>query len=134
MAHAVRNLWYKSSWTVEGSTYLFVQCFLNQVAYAGGVVVCQGTGCNVIFKEVTFEGCSLVLLDGARVSLEHATFEQGCSAAEAVPTGISIIVHGAHTSLEVDCGSINGGVQGVAVQVLHHLLFAQPGTSGRIAH
>ena len=42
--------------------------------HAGGVVVCSGRGCHVTFTDCTFRNCSLVVLDGARVTLSQPQF------------------------------------------------------------
>ena len=78
--------------------------------------MCHGADCSVIFSRVSFESCCLVVRDGASVTLDQPKFKQMTS--QAVPAGLSIFVHGADTTVGLQGGSIQGGLQGVTVQVL----------------
>jgi hypothetical protein len=55
---------------------------------AGGCVVCHGDGAEVRFQNVAFEGCCVVVLAGARVTLDR------CSAVDA---NVFVVASGAHT-------------------------------------
>jgi hypothetical protein len=59
-------------------------------AGAGGCIVCHGDGAEVRFQNVVFEGCSVIVLAGAKVTLDN------CTAADA---NVFLVGSGAHTQV-----------------------------------
>jgi hypothetical protein len=76
------------------------------------VVVCHGKGCSVTFSSVTFANCTLVVLAGARATINSCSFTR-CTTQ---PKGVSVFVHGGSTYVRMHGGSITGGTQAVTVQ------------------
>lgn len=81
------------------------------VSSAEGIVVCHGTGCNVTFSNVTFDHCTLLVLEGAVVTLSNSN----CILTSTPSAGIAIFVQGAGSAVHMHGGSITGGAQGIAV-------------------
>ena len=84
----------------------------DRMHHAGGSVVCTGVGSIASFTNVKFHACTLVVHDGAQVTLRTPLFADMVAAA----ASLSIFVHGEGTTVHVERGSIEGGTQGVAVQ------------------
>lgn len=74
----------------------------------------MGTGSNVTFNDAVFRGCTLIVRDGARASLERPQF-QNMQGAE-----LSVLAYGAGTRVLVRGGLISGGMQAVAVHAGAH--------------
>lgn len=74
--------------------------------------MCHGKGCNVSFRDVNFDDCTLVALSGSHVSLESTEF------VHETPLGsnISIFAEGTGTRVWFHDGFVGGGVQGAVVQ------------------
>jgi hypothetical protein len=80
-------------------------------------VVCMGSSCRASFTDCEFNKCALLVLEGARVTLEHPRFnDMGKSAAL-----LSVYAHGSGSQVCMNGGSITGGIQGVALQAGAHM-------------
>lgn len=77
---------------------------------ADGVVLCHGKGCQVTFTNVTFERCTLVVLEGAAATLRSCNFSNSTR-----QEGVSIYASGSGTAVNVRGGSIVGGAQGASI-------------------
>lgn len=82
-------------------------------------MVCMGTGCRAQFFDVSFEGCTLVALDGAHVTLTRAQFVAADSLSHKVR--LSVYAHGTGTTVSVEGRGIHGGCCGVTVQAGAHI-------------
>lgn len=80
--------------------------------HAEGSVVCMGRGCSVAFEDAVFDRCSLVVREGAQVTVNGSKFQ----GKESPWSGISVFVDGEHTAVEMNEVAIHGGKQGVAVR------------------
>jgi hypothetical protein len=87
--------------------------WFNKITCAGGVVVCHGIGCKVSFKDVTFIGCTLTVLEGASVTLTNTTFKFDTAYSQ----GLALFASGNDTKVLMHGGSITGGTQGATIQV-----------------
>lgn len=76
-------------------------------------MVCHGRGCEVTFRNVTFEACTLVVTERACASLQGTT----SSFDPKLPHGVAVFATGPGTKLSMHRGCITGGTQGVTVQV-----------------
>lgn len=77
---------------------------------ADGTVVCYGSR-NTSFNNVKFQGCSLVVISGASVTLQGVSFNHDTSA----HSGLSIFASGEQTIVHADSSSIQGGLHGAMV-------------------
>ena len=75
-------------------------------------MVCTGAVCTASFTNVKFHACTLVVRNGAQVTLQEPFFADMAAAA----AGLSIFASGEGTTVLVQGGSIEGGTQGVTVQ------------------
>lgn len=78
---------------------------------AEGIVVCHGAGCSVQFTNVTFDHCTLLVLEGARATLSGSKFIFTSTPS----AGIAVFAQGGGTSVHIHRGGISGGAQGIAV-------------------
>lgn len=74
-------------------------------------MVCMGMGCNVTFEDSVFEGCTLVVLNGAHAAVERPLFIDMHEST----SRLSICASGSASQVVVQGGTITGGLQGVAV-------------------
>jgi hypothetical protein len=74
-------------------------------------VICKGSGCNLMMEGVSFTFCTLVVADGAAVSLKNCEFKAGTE----VGTGICLMAHWAGTRVIASECTFSGGLQCVAV-------------------
>ena len=52
-----------------------LNCYvISRCVPTGGVVVCRGSTCSVVFEDVCFTHCTLVATDGATVTIMHGKF------------------------------------------------------------
>jgi hypothetical protein len=79
--------------------------------HAGGVIVCKGKGCNITIKDSVLSRSTLVVIGGATVNLRKVQ----CTSDSAMGTGISIMAHGAESTVRVSNTLVKGGLQGIAV-------------------
>jgi hypothetical protein len=75
--------------------------------------VCDGTGCKVKFKDVSFKECTLVVLDGACVTLTNTNYTFDASYSH----GLAVFASGYGTKVHMHGCCITGGTKGATVQV-----------------
>lgn len=74
--------------------------------------MCMGPLCKVTCSNTTFNRCTVVVLNGASVSLQNPEFlDMGKSVSL-----VSMYAHGQGSNVRINGGSISGGIQGIAVQ------------------
>ena len=79
--------------------------------------MCHGAGCSVAFSNVTFDHTTLLVLDGAEVTLtnSHFNFTSTPSA------GVALFAQGQGAIVHMHGGTITGGAQGITVHQGAHL-------------
>ena len=69
---------------------------------AGGTLVCTGAGCTASFTKMTFHSSTLLVLNGAQVTLQAPSFTNMATAV----AGLSIFAHGEGTRVLIQGGSV----------------------------
>jgi Right handed beta helix region len=90
---------------------MFRNTKMNRAMCAGGMIVCHGADCSVMFSETRFVGCTVVALQGAKVTFSTCTSTHSTNE----PIGVSIFASGTKTVVKVESGTIIGGAEGVVV-------------------